>query len=239
MQAEEARRQAETELETQRSQSIRSDRLRSLGEMAAGMAHELSQPLAGLRILSEHTLIGLDSGWELPEDKLKERMTTILEQTDRMVNIIQHVRMFAREAGKPDLSDVSVNEAVTSSIEMLGAQFRSRGIQLDVDLTDGLPLVLANQYSLEEVLINLLSNARDAVGDRISGDDTGGCVTVNTNKNGQGLLVRVTDNGVGIPTEILERIFDPSLRPKIPTKEPGWGFQYPNPSWNPLAAPSP
>jgi C4-dicarboxylate-specific signal transduction histidine kinase len=109
--------------------------------------------------MAEHTLIGLDFGWELPEDTLRERMTIIMEQADQMVHIIQHVRMFAREAGKPDLSDISVNDAVTSSLDMLGAQFRSHGVKLDVNLTDGLSLVLANQYSLRHSDDGITSNA--------------------------------------------------------------------------------
>ena len=224
MQAEDARRRVETELENQRSLSIRSDRLRSLGEMAAGMAHELNQPLTGVRILSEHTLIEIDSGWEIPEHALKKRMQTILEQTDRMVHIIQHVRMFAREAGKPDLSDVSINKVVTSSLEMLGAQFRSHGIQLEANLTEGLPLVRANQYSLEEVLLNLLSNARDAVGDRSGEEDTPACVTVQTDMNGRSLRVQVTDNGIGISSDILDRLFDPFFTTKDPDKGTGLGL---------------
>lgn len=87
--AETALRLAEEELEQQRSLSMRSDRLRSLGEMAAGIAHELSQPLVGVRGLAEHLLLGIERGWELDEKKLEERLTQIVEQADRMVHIIK------------------------------------------------------------------------------------------------------------------------------------------------------
>ena len=91
--AEEAKSRAEEELETQRSLSMRSDRLRSLGEMAAGIAHELNQPLAAARGLAEHLLIGMDRGWDMWPDKVRERVSGIVDQADRMTHIIEHVRM--------------------------------------------------------------------------------------------------------------------------------------------------
>ena len=134
--------------------------------MAAGIAHELNQPLVGVRGLAAHILNGMDRGWELGEEKIRQRIFKIVEQADRMVHIIEHVRMFAREAGKPELSPLQVNEVVRSAMDMLGAQFRSHGVDLDCELAEDLPLVVANPFSLEEVILNLLNNARDAVGGR-------------------------------------------------------------------------
>ena len=74
--------------------------------MAAGIAHELNQPLVGVRGLAEHILIGLDRGWNLTKEKLQDRAERIVEQADRMVHIIDHVRMFAREAGRPELESI-------------------------------------------------------------------------------------------------------------------------------------
>ena len=143
---------AQRELETQRALSMRSDRLRSLGEMAAGIAHELNQPLVGVRGLAEHILIAMDRGWDLTEEKLRDRLTRVVEQADRMVHIIEHVRMFAREAGRPNPVPVQANDVVRSGMEMLGAQFRSHGLELASELSEGLPLVFANPFSLEEVI---------------------------------------------------------------------------------------
>ena len=230
--AEEAHQQAEQELEAQRVLSMRSDRLRSLGEMAAGIAHELNQPLVGVRGLAEHVLIGLDRGWDLPEEKLRGRMTRIVEQADRMVHIIEHVRLFAREAGKPDLSPVQVNDVAQSVVDMLGAQFRSHGMELNCEPAEGLPRVLANPFSLEEVVINLLNNARDAVEDlpkQESEPSPGrGRVRVRTGLDGTGSALRVkievADTGVGIPQDVLSRIFDPFFTTKDPDKGTGLGL---------------
>ncbi len=226
IEADEARMNAERELEAQRALSIRSDRLRSLGEMAAGIAHELNQPLVGVRGLAEHVLISLDRGWEVSEDKLRDRVRRIVEQADRMVHIIDHIRMFAREAGKPDLCPVSLNEVVSSGIDLLGAQLKSHGVALEANLAEELPNVLANPFSLEEVLINLMNNARDAV----EGSQNGSAprISLRTYLEAEGAQpkvgIEVGDNGCGIPDDLLTRIWDPFFTTKAPDKGTGLGL---------------
>ena len=226
--AEQAREQAERELKEQRARSIRSDRLRSLGEMAAGIAHELNQPLVGVRGLAEHTLIGMDRGWNLPEAKLKDRLGNIIEQADRMVHIIQHVRMFAREAGEYGFSPVQANDVVHASLDLLGAQFRSHGLELETDLAERLPHVQANPYSLEEVVLNLLSNARDAIETGADDGSARGRVLVRTALNDRGSVpevrIEVVDNGPGIPEDIRAKVFDPFFTTKDPDKGTGLGL---------------
>ena len=130
------------ELEQQRAVAMRSDRLRSLGEMAAGIAHELNQPLVGVRGLAEHILIAQDRGWNMDARTIREKVATIVEQADRMSHIIEHVRIFAREAGKPELRPVNLNDVVESSITLLGAQFSSHGLTIEKSLATDLPLCL-------------------------------------------------------------------------------------------------
>lgn len=224
------RTQVERELEAQKVLSMRADRLRSLGEMAAGIAHELNQPLVGVRGLAEHTLIGMDRGWDLSDDKLRDRFTRIVEQTDRMVHIIEHVRMFAREAGKPELEPVQINDVVKSGIDMLSTQFKSHGVELDVELAEGLPIVSANPFSLEEVVLNLLNNARDAVEQRMKMNPSlsSARVLVRTSLNGvragKEVEVEIIDTGVGIPKDIISKVFDPFFTTKDPDKGTGLGL---------------
>jgi C4-dicarboxylate-specific signal transduction histidine kinase len=205
---------------------MRSDRLRSLGEMDAGIAHELNQPLVGVRGLAEHVIIGMDRGWDVDNDKLREKLSRIIEQADRMVHIIDHVRAFAREAGKPDLSNFCVNEVVDSSIEMLGAQFRSHGVDLQTDLTQSLPTVLANPFSLEEVVINLLNNSRDAIESFENGSAGKISVTTHSTQGSSGpeVSIEVSDNGGGVPEDILAKIWDPFFTTKDPDKGTGLGL---------------
>ncbi|MDA0336982.1 MAG: hypothetical protein O2782_17595 [bacterium] len=154
--------------------------------MAAGIAHELNQPLAGVRGLAEHTLIGMDRDWQLDPDTLRDRLTRIIDQVERMVHIIEHIRMFAREAGAPKLEQVQVNDVVAAAHELLDAQLRSRGVSVALTLQDDLPLVTANRFSLEEVLLNLLANARDAVDSR---PDVESRISITTRRTGMGTLL--------------------------------------------------
>ncbi len=222
------RQRAQEELEHQRTLSARSDRLRSLGEMAAGMAHELNQPLVGVRGLAEHLLIGIAKGWEVSGEKLSDRLSRIIEQADRMTHIIEHVRLFAREAGKPEVSDVSINEVVNSSVDMIEGQFRSQGIDLRVSLAEELPVISANAFSLEEVFLNLLNNARDALEEVLDTASTDRLVQISTeagSTNGAaGVWVTVRDKGIGIDKANLDRVLDPFFTTKSPDKGTGLGL---------------
>ncbi len=143
-----------------------------------------------------------------------------------MVHIIDHIRMFAREAGKPDVSPVFVNEVVSSGMDLLQAQFRSHDVALEADLAENLPPVLANPYSLEEVLINLMNNAHDAFEGSRNGRSP--CISVRTYINsgdaGPEVGIEVADNGCGIPPEILVKIWDPFFTTKDPDKGTGLGL---------------
>lgn len=227
---EEAMRAAELELAEQRVLSVRSDRLRSLGEMTTGMAHELNQPLMGIRGLAEHLLIGIDRGWEMSQIKLRDKLKLIIEQSDRMTHIIEHIRMFAREAGKPELYSVQVNDVVKSSIDLLGTQFRNRGLDLKCELSDHLPVIKANPFSLEEVILNLMTNARDAVEEKKEKEP--GCspgrivikTILNSDKASNRVLIQLQDQGMGIPQEIIPKIFDPFFTTKVSDKGTGLGL---------------
>ena len=223
-------KEAEEALEAQRARRIRADHLRSLGEMAAGIAHELRQPLTVLYGIADHIKLTLDHAGQLPEAELRKRADAVLEQSERMEHIIERVRMFAREAGKPTLAMVQVNEAVSSAVDMVAHTFRSRGIEMHCDLADELPPVMVNVYSLEEVFLNLLSNARDAVEPRKPGRiwvetlaDANG-IGPDANGSGPEVIVRISDNGVGVPAEVLEHVFDPFFTTKDVDRGTGLGL---------------
>ena len=137
--------------------------MRSLGEMAAGIAHELNQPLVGVRGLAEHLLIGMDRGWNISEEKVRRKLSLIVEQADRMSHIIQRVRMFARDAGKPETRPVKVNDVVHGALSMLGRSFELAASRWTYELAEALPMVRVNPMSLEEVVVNLVMNAADAL----------------------------------------------------------------------------
>ena len=227
--AEEGRKAAEREIEKQRTLSMHTDRLRALGEMAAGIAHGLNQPLLGVRGLAEHLLIGMDRGWNLSKEKIREKLSLIVEQADKMTHIIEHVRMFAREAGKHELRPVNVNDVVESSIGMLGQQFRAHGLELTCEPADDLPAVYVNPFSLEEVVLNLMMNARDGVEERLKADPGSPPrillqTRVDRKDRKRPVKIHVIDWGVGIPRETLPKVFDPFFTTKDPDKGTGLGL---------------
>jgi histidine kinase len=229
-QAEEAKTVAERQLEAQRVLSVRADRLRSLGELAAGISHELNQPLVGVRGLAEHVLIGLERGWDISEERAKEKLRLIVEQADRMSHIVEHVRRFARDAGKLEVCPVQINVAVSGAAEMLAAQVRSHGITLDYDLSATLPNVSVNQYSLEEVVLNLICNARDGVIEKTRGahSSASGRILLRTRASGtdgrEQVKIEVVDNGVGISEDVADRLFEPFFTTKGPDQGTGLGL---------------
>ncbi len=180
--------------------------------------------------MAERLLISVDRGWELTEEKIRDRADTIIEQADRMVHIIEHIRIFARESGKPELRPVKVNDVVRAGADLLGTQFRSRGIQLERELMESLPVISANPFSLEEVVINLLINARDAVEEQMNAGfvSTPPRVLLRTlldqTDESKYVKIEVTDSGVGIPEDMLERVFDPFFTTKGPDRGTGLGL---------------
>ncbi|MBN2496095.1 MAG: PAS domain S-box protein [Deltaproteobacteria bacterium] len=228
-QVEEARDEAERELEEQKALSIVSDRLRSLGEMAAGIAHELNQPLVGVRGLAEHILIGLARGWKFTDESIRQKIQLIIEQAERMTHIIEHVRVFAKEAGKPEVRRIRVNDVILSSVGLVSAQLKARGVELEHELADGLPDVLANPFSLEEVILNLISNARDAVEEKIKqgASSSKPMITLKTRHDtaaGHSVKIDVIDHGIGIPADVLPKVFDPFFTTKGPDRGTGLGL---------------
>ncbi len=219
---------AEKELKAQRTLRIRSDRLRSLGEMAAGIAHELNQPLMGVRGMAELIVAGIKNRNSIPKEKIVRNANIIIEQADRMVHIINHIRLFAREAGNIEKSVEDLNEVVRSAIGLLKTQFNAHGLVLKVDLSTDPLLALINPFSVEEVVLNLLSNARDAVEEKKNmNPDYSPFIEVTTqyiNKNNDIASIEIKDNGIGIPEDISSRIFDPFFTTKEPDKGTGLGL---------------
>jgi histidine kinase len=172
----------------------------------------------------------MDRGWHIPPAKQRERLALIVDQADRMSHIIERVRMFAREADKLEVRLVQLNDVVRAAMGMVGEHFRARGVVLECELADNLPPVPANPFSLEEVVLNLMANARDAVVEKI--ESAAGPppprILVRTlfrsgGPTGCG-VIQVIDEGVGIPPEILPKVFQPFFTTKPPNRGTGIGL---------------
>jgi len=195
---------------------MQSSKMASLGEMATGVAHELNQPLNIIRMASGNLLRRINKS-SLEEEYLCSKLKRIEEQTQRASSIIDHMRMFGRQPTHIMLK-LDPREIVQSVVDLIGEQLHLANIDIKLELPDSCPLIEGEQIQLEQVLINLLSNARDVLKFSQVVEDKRILIKVDTEVAGQ-LSIIVEDTGGGINENIIDRIFEPFFT----TKEVGQG----------------
>ncbi|MBT5943203.1 MAG: PAS domain S-box protein [Rhodospirillaceae bacterium] len=211
-----------TEQKSLQSQLTQASKLATVGEMAAGIAHELNQPLNIMRMAADNVLIRADAG-TADLDYAKENLELISEQAGRMGKIILHMRVFSRQ----DTSDFVAFDparAIRNACELMRGQLELEGVELDVQLPDSNHAVYGSESQLEQVLINMITNARDSVRETApteNGSEIIGTIGVKLIEDTDDAVIcmRVRDTGGGISEASLERIFDPFFT----TKEVGVG----------------
>ncbi|OGG45230.1 MAG: hypothetical protein A3F84_05845 [Candidatus Handelsmanbacteria bacterium RIFCSPLOWO2_12_FULL_64_10] len=214
-------------------QIVQSGRLTSLGEMAAGVAHELNQPLSGIRTFAEGMLYGLKSGWDISQADLRETFQDIVEQADRMTAIIDHMRAFSRDSSEEEPASFQVEEVVQNVFKLVGSQLKVHGVTVRVDIPAGLPECRGWPRQVEQVLLNLIVNARQAMDERAarmksgevpSDPAWGAALGVRVEREAGGVRVAISDTGGGIPEEVLPRIFEPFFTSKEAGQGTGLGL---------------
>jgi C4-dicarboxylate-specific signal transduction histidine kinase len=202
----------EQELREKQEQLVQAGKLATLGELTTGVAHELNNPLNNIALFVGNALDQLrldrsDKGSVLHE------LERAMEQVRKATAIISHLRTFGRPAPVM-LEPVDVDEVIERSLSLMQEQLRLRAIEIELDLTSDELLVLGNAIQLEQVFINLLTNARDALS-----QSRGKTIRIATSREGDWIKIRFADTGPGIPREFQTRVFDPFFT----TKEVGTG----------------
>jgi len=194
-------------------QLLQSEKLRSLGEMAAGVAHEINNPLGGILLYASLLLEDLD-----PDDPKRRDVERIVQEAVRCKEIVKSLLEFARKSS-PDKEPLDVNKALDEGLLFLENQATFHNIRIRKELDPGLPPVLGNPGQLKQVFMNIILNAVDAM----HGEGT---LPIRTYPSGDGteVVISFTDTGVGIPPEILPRIFDPFFTTKEVGKGTGLGL---------------
>jgi len=210
-----------TERIEQESQLIQAGKMAILGEMATGIAHELNQPLSVIRMGADFFLKLISRGGKLPREAIVKVSQNINAQVERASSIIDHLRDFGRRA-QPMLKPVSVNQPIRDVFKLLGEQLRLREIVVDLGLDEGIPLIMADHNRLEQIFLNLVSNARDAM--TMEGTGREKRLTIRTYTKGEYVIATVTDTGKGMPKEVLEKIFEPFFTTKEIGKGTGLGL---------------
>jgi C4-dicarboxylate-specific signal transduction histidine kinase len=216
------------EVEQQRVQALEVRRLTALGEMAAGVAHELNQPLNGIRAFAEGWLYGMKQGWSTSIEETAQVLGDIVNQVDRITVIVDHMRTFARDTSQADPVAVRLREVADGALKLVGAQLRSYGVEVIVDVPAGLPAVLGHANQIEQVVLNLLGNARDAVIAQRDRAPSGWRPLVRLSAAAVAasaeVCLGVEDNGGGVPADIVDRVFDPFFTTKDVGKGTGLGL---------------
>lgn len=205
-------------------QLIQASKLATLGEMAASMAHELGQPLNIIRIVSDDALAQGADGPLSVETETKS-FHTIADQAARMGQIIEHMRVFSRDDNlQQEVFDVAA--VLRSAADLMGAQLAAHGIALRQDLPERPLPILGNRTQLEQVIFNLIANARDAIEGQAAGPlgSVRGCIGLAAAVRGTMVVVSVADDGPGIPAGALPHIFEPFFTTKPAGKGTGLGL---------------
>ncbi len=212
-------------LETEQ-QLIQASKMATLGEMATGVAHELNQPLSVIKTASRFFMKKIRKNEKIKDDILLTMSEEIDTYVDRATKIINHMRQFGRKSDIT-LEKVQVNAILEKALEILGQQLKVRGIELVRDFEQELPLIMADTDRLEQVFINLLINARDAIDERWQSQphtEDAKAIRLKTKSNADAVTVEVQDTGTGIPEHILERIFEPFFTTKKVGQGTGLGL---------------
>jgi len=212
------------ELHKTQAQLFQTSKLATLGEMSAGLAHEINQPLGGISLVARH-LSKLKERGQLSEEEIESGLSDIETSVKRMSKIIQHIRTFARQ-DTLSFIQVDANETIDSGLSLLGEQLRLHAIEVMLELDTALPKITGEPYQLEQVWINLIGNARDALDEkekqisdgRFQITDYKKCLNISTIYNTESEIpcveVRIRDNGIGLSKEQEERVFEPFFTTK-------------------------
>jgi len=201
-------------------------KLESLGTLAAGIAHEINQPLGGISMGLDNILMRIQDK-NCSEEYLKEKLNSLFENVERIKKIIDHIRYFSRTQKPVSFTMVNLNDVIKSALFMVSAQFENHGVTIETSLDETIPPITADKYKLEQVLLNLLSNAKYAVDEKEkkSEDKTYRKeIKIITRKDEKNVYLTVWDNGTGIPQKITEKIFDPFFTTKSEDKGTGLGL---------------
>lgn len=197
-------RQVNEALRRMQADLVQAGKLAALGRMSAALSHEINQPLAAARNYADSAALLIERG-EL--SRARENIDQILSLIDRMATIARHLRNVAR---KPDevLKMLSLADVVAEAIQIADARLKASGVTVQVDLARDLPLVQGGPVRLQQVIINLLSNAADAM------DGTGGQIDIAAGVEDGLVKLTVRDRGPGVAPAIMDRIFDPFFTTK-------------------------
>jgi len=211
-----ARRRAELESRQQRDELAHLARVTMLGELSGSLAHELNQPLAAILANAQAAQRFLARG-DFDADELRDILKDIVDEDKRAGEVIQRLRLLLKK-GEISRQPLDLNEVVLDVLKIVRSDLVSRAVVVETDLEEGIPSVMADRVQVQQVLLNLLTNACDAMSD--NGDEDRSVVVRTHAADDSAVRVSVVDRGAGISEGALGRIFEPF----VTTKSHGMGL---------------
>lgn len=206
------------------AQAVSSAKLATLGEMATGLAHELNQPASAIALAADLAVIEMQSGEPARLVRAEQRLETIVQQIMRMREIVQHFQIFSRgDPHSEELSAICLEDALAGALGLMHGTLNASGVRMSVDLPARLPRVMGQLIPLEQVLVNLLLNARDAM-EATPPTKREVRITAQVNAAADEVCLRVADTGPGFTPEQLVRALEPFYTTKPPGKGTGLGL---------------
>ncbi len=202
-----------TEAKRLRQQLMQSEKMIAVGQLVAGVAHEINNPLTGV-IGYAQLLQARDI-----DEQAKKDAEGIYREAERATRIVRHLLSFARKY-QPERRIVDVNAVIRESIELKAYELRVNNIKLEAELDENLPLTTADPHQLQQVFLNLITNAEQAIRE----DRGSGLIKISTQTDGHLIQATITDTGPGIPEDVCDRIFDPFFTTKEVGKGTGLGL---------------
>jgi signal transduction histidine kinase len=203
----------ERALEEAHRQLVQSEKMAAFGQIGAGIAHEVKNPLAGILGCAQLSLRKVEGG-----SPLQRNLELIEKETKRCKAIVENLLKFARQE-KSVKEPTEINDVIRDACAIVNHQLELKGVRLEADLAGDLPPVVANANQIQQVIINLLINAQQAMGDR------GGSVKVVSRRvDERSIEITVADTGPGIPPEIQSRVFEPFFTTKPSGRGTGLGL---------------
>ena len=215
------RKRAEAERLAMEAHLRQSQKLESIGTLASGVAHEINNPLMGM--INYADLIGE----RVEDDTVKEYSQVIMKEGNRIATIVRNLLSFSRQE-KETHSPAEIRDIIDNSLSLVGSLLRKDQITLDLDIPDDLPQVKCRSQQIQQVIMNLLTNAHDALNERYPEYDEDKIIRITARafeKDGEDWIrTTIEDHGVGVPEDIAQRIFDPFFTTKSRAEGTGLGL---------------
>jgi len=207
-------------------QLIHAERLAGLGEMATGIAHEINQPLNTISLGLENLLNEIGKRKQTDDDYFQKKSRKIFDNILRISYIIDHIRAFSRGQNEFILSTFDINESIRNGLSLISEQYKHKGIDLRMKLDEKIPPILGNTYKFEQVILNLLVNAKDALEEKqkTMKNDFQKFIEIKDYRENLTIFIEVKDNGIGIKSNEIDNIMFPFYTTKEIGKGTGLGL---------------